>query len=132
VTDLVSHRSGDEPKTTGARTDEEVLVRRRAATAGRATERLVASALDKLESLSLWALEQAAEVHPGGDRLRTADQRLNRLRSLAAPFPRTAGRVVAGSTYFGCRWAPEVTRAAKRILSDTSAFLDADPEAQDD
>ena len=128
----MSHRSGDEPKTTGARTDEDSLVRKRASTAGRKTERLVGSALDRLESLSLWALEQAADVHPEADRLRTADQRLNRLRSLVAPLPRTAGRLVAGSTYFGCRWAPEVTRAAKEILSDTSAFLNADPEAQDD
>jgi hypothetical protein len=92
----------------------------------------VGSALDRLESLALWALEQAADIHPGAERLTTAEQRLNRLRSVAARLPRTTGRLVAGSTYFGFRWAPEVTRAAKEILSDTSAFLNADPEAQDD
>ena len=90
------------------------------------------SALDRLESLALWALEQAADVDPGAERLRTAEHRLNRLRACAAPLPRTTGRLVAGSTYFGSRWAPEVTRAAREILSDTSAFLNADPEAQDD
>jgi hypothetical protein len=106
--------------------------RRRAAAAGRATDRFVAFALERLEDLSLWALEQAAEGRPGDERLRRAEERLGQLRSLAAPLPRVTGRLVAGSSYFGMRWLPEVVGAAKKIRRETSAFLKSEPEAQED
>ncbi len=120
----MSHPSGDK--------SDEQAIRERAVAAGRAAERVVALALDRLEGLSLWALEQAADAQPESDRLRTAEQRLSRARSFAAPLPRVAGRLVAGSTYFGGRLAPEVVRSAKEILGETSEFLNSDRDPQDD
>lgn len=111
---------------------EEHAHRRRATAAGQTAERLVTLALDKATGLSLWALEQAATVQPESDRLRTAERRLTRLRSVADPLPRLTGRLVTGSTYFGTRFAPEVARAAREITSETTAFMRSQPEAPDD
>jgi hypothetical protein len=111
---------------------EEQAHRRRATAAGQTAERLVALALDKAAGLSLWALEQAATVQPESDRLRTAERRLTRLRSAVDPLPRLSGRLIAGSTYFGTRLAPEVARAAREITSETTAFMRAQSEAPDD
>ena len=48
----------------------------------------------------------------------------------AAEVSRLAtGRLVAGSTYFAFRWAPEAVRSARAILRETSAFLNADSGA---
>jgi hypothetical protein len=127
----MSRPSGDEERES-ATINAEQSARKRAVAAGRAAERLVALGLDRLEGLSLWALEQAAEVQPESDRLRTAERRLSRLRSLAAPLPRVVRRVVAGSTYFGSRWGTEAARSAKEIMGDTSEFLTSDRESQTD
>jgi hypothetical protein len=122
--------SGDEERTSPQSSSEQAI-RERAGAAGRTAERLVSLVLDRLEGLSLWALEQAAEAQPESDRLRTAEQRLSRVRSFASPLPRVAGRLVAGSTYFGSRWGPEAARSAKEILGDTSEFLNPDREPHD-
>ena len=111
---------------------DEQTIRKTAAAAGRTAERLVAFTVARLEDLSLCALEQAAGAQPESERLRMAEQRLNRLRSFAAPLPRIAGRVAAGSTYFGIRWSIVAADAAKEIRGETSAFLNSDPGSQED
>jgi len=127
----MSRPSGDKKPSIVQRSDEQTI-QKRAVAAGRTAERFLTLALDRLEGLSLWALEQAAEAQPESNRLRVTERRLSRARSFAAPLPRIAGRVVAGSTYFGGRWAPEVARSAKEILGDTSEFLNSGRESQDD
>ena len=119
--------SGPERRMSYERTSRQV-----AAVAGRAAERLTGLALEQLEGLSLWALEQAAASRPGDDDVRTAEERLRRLRARAVPLPRLARRVVAGSTYFGLRWGREIAHAAREIKTETSAFLNADAEPQED
>jgi len=91
---------------------------------------MIGSVLDKLEGLSLWALEQTAEGAPESERLKSAEHRLGRARRMASPLPRNTGRLVAGSTYFAFRWAPEALQSARAILRETSAFLNAEPAAE--
>jgi hypothetical protein len=124
----MSRPSGDEPVGVSADTPDDHETRRRAAAAGRAAERVVGSVLDKLEGLSLWALEQTAESEPESERVQSAESRLQRARRMAAPLPRNANRLVAGSTYFAFRFAPEALHSARAIMRDTSAFLDAEPQ----
>lgn len=125
----MSHRSGDEPGGVSARALDE-QTRRRATAAGRTAERVVGAVLDKLEGLLLWALEQTAESAPESERLRSTEQRLNRMRRMTAPLPRSSGRLVAGSTYFAFRWTPEALRSARETLRESSAFLNAEPEPE--
>jgi hypothetical protein len=124
----MSQPSGDEPVTTGVQASAGHETRRRAAAAGRAAEQAIDAVLDRLEGLSLWALEQAAESRPESDRVRSAESRLHRVRRMTAPLPRNANRLVAGSAYFALRWAPEALSSARDALRETSAFLNAEPE----
>ena len=108
---------------------DDQAARTRAAAAGRTAERLADAVLDKLEGLSLWALEQAAESRPESGQVRSAEARLRRARRMATPLPRNANRLVAATTYFASLWAPEALRAARQALRDTSAFLNAEPRS---
>jgi len=110
---------------------DEQTNRRMATTAGNGVARALAFVLDRLEDMALRALEQAAAAEVDSDRLRVAEKRLTALRSFAAPLPRLAARLVAGSTYFAVRWTPEAVRSAREILSDTSEFLGSDRDAQE-
>jgi len=122
----MSHPSGGELAGANALDD----TRRRATAAGRTAERVVGEALDKFGDLVLWVLECTAESAPESDRVRSADRRLNQLRRMTTPLPRTTGRLVAGSTYFAFRWTPEALRSARAILREASAFLNAEPEPE--
>jgi hypothetical protein len=126
--DPVSRPSGDEEVDMSTVPSGDHEARRRAAAAGRAAERAVASVLDRLEGLSLWALEQAAECRPQSGQVRSAETRLNHARRMTAPLPRNANRLVAASTYFASRWAPEALSSAREALRETSAFLEADQQ----
>jgi hypothetical protein len=124
----MSHRpSGDEPADEGAR-ERDDETRRRAAVAGRSAERVVGMLLDRLEGVSLWALEQTATGAPDSERVRSAEERLDQMRRMTVPLPRKTGRLVAGSTYFAFRWTPEALRSAREIWRESTAFLNAEPE----
>lgn len=103
------------------------VTRRRAAAAGRSAERVVGMLLDRLEGVSLWALEQTAESAPESERIRSAEERLDQMRRMTVPLPRKTGRLVAGSTYFAFRWTPAALRSAQEIWRESSAFLNAEP-----
>jgi hypothetical protein len=126
--DPMPHPSGDEQADMSTVPSGDQAARRRAAAAGRTAERVVDSVLDRLEGLSLWALEQAAECRPESRQLRSAEARLNHGRRMTAPLPRNVNRLVAASTYFAARWAPEALSSAREALRETSAFVNAEPQ----
>jgi hypothetical protein len=109
--------------------DDPTLERSRAV--GGYAERAVAELLERLEDLALWAMEQAA-AQPGSDTARQRGSRRATVRRLAAPLPRRAGRLVAGSTYITRRRTQEAARAARELLEETSQRLDQDPTADED
>lgn len=95
-----------------------------AATAvGKVAEEAVELVLDRAESVSLWALEQAAVVQPDSTLVRAAERGVRGLRPLAAPLPQTARRATAAVSYFAIRTAPELVRTARRVAAETASFV---------
>lgn len=105
---------------------------RRAAAAGRTAERLSAAALDRLEGMALWALEQGADPRTERAAVRSAERRVRQARSLTAPVPRQTRRAVSAATFFALRWAPEVVRTARAAAEETSAFVRSGSEPGDE
>lgn len=100
--------------------------RRAAVAVGQAVEQTLSLAVDKLEDLSLWIMEQAAKTTPQSEGLSQVSRVLDNLRRLTVPMPRLAGRLASRSTYFGLRAGAEMYRAARKALEESSEFMAED------
>jgi len=103
----------------------EDLARRTAVAIGDEVESAAARLVDRVEDLSLLVMERIAGAAPRSVALSELHRVVAKLRRLAAPMPRLAGRVVAG-TYFGLRMGMELYRVTGHGLPEDAEPPEAD------
>ncbi|HLN13432.1 MAG TPA: hypothetical protein VK587_09580 [bacterium] len=104
--------------------------RRTAVTVGDEVEHLAARIVDCIEDLSLLVMERVADASPRSTAVSELRRAMTTLRRLAAPMPRIAGRIAAG-TYFGVQMAVELYRTTEHGWDEGAASAAADGTDQE-
>jgi hypothetical protein len=102
------------------------FTRQTAVMVGREVERALSWAVDQLEDVSLWAMEQSAKAGTAPEDLSEAGRLMASMRKTARPLPRVAGRLAAASTYFALRLGVETFQTARKVLHEAAEFVATD------